>query len=83
MLNPLFRSVDGMRYYTMTDGVVTCVIETTGHAPGSIEYDFNTGFFQAHKPQDMRNIRWFYYLFGFIKICRSMVKTAPVDDELL
>lgn len=67
----------------MKDGVLTCVVALSEHCSGSIEYDFNTGCLRAHKPDDMRNIRWIYYLFGFLKICRGMVRSAPVDDELL
>lgn len=72
-----------MRYYEMKDGVFTCVVETSGHCAGSIEFNFNTGYLHAHKPEDMRNIRWMYYLFGFLKICRGMVKSVPANDELL
>lgn len=82
VINPLFKSCDSMRYYTMTDGVLTCVVDM-GSVSGSIEYDFNTGNFIAHKPESMRNIRWFYYLFVFLKICCFMVKSVPDNDELL
>ena len=67
----------------MSDGVFTCVVDHDGKFPGSMEYNFNDGYFIAHKPENMRNIRWFYYLFGFLKLCRGMVKSAPDNDELL
>lgn len=64
----------------MKDGVFICVLETSCPTPGSMEYNFNTGEFQAHKPETMRNIRWLYYLVGFIGICRRMVRSVPVND---
>lgn len=60
----------------MKDGVFTCIVETHSYC-GTLSYDFINGEFVAHKPENMENRFWFWYVKEFITICHKMVKPKP------
>lgn len=65
-----------MRTYEMKDGVFTCIVETHNYC-GSLSYNFITGELSAHRPDNMENRFWFWYVKEFMAICHKMVKPKP------
>ena len=56
----------------------TCVFDNN-NVFGSCSYDFNTGDFTGHRPENMNNEDWLICCRKFIAICHKMI--APFLDD--